>query len=257
MEYNFNQPLLSKINTSRDAYIGSCELISNSLGYASLILDEKNFILFASDNFYHFLKLKKNSLIGKNYIDELPGIFQKNNQDKIAEIHLQLINHNQRKIFLEVRKNGNIVDAYVTHKTPIFDSNNNFICLHIQYKPFTVARLANLGAKFHMLEGYYPLNRSGFSQISLSRIQQMIIYLYVRNYSYTEIADWITRFGQKISPTAVNKQLSKLKSIFNVTTSDALKDVSFKYGYDVAVPVEFLPEGSHDITYDVFDLWIC
>lgn len=33
--------------------------------------------------------------------------------------------------------------------------------------------------------------------------------------------------------------------------------MSLKLGYDVAVPVEFLPEGVHDITEDVFDLWIC
>ena len=134
-------------------------------------------------------------------------------------------------------------------------SEGNFLCLHIQFKPFTIARLANLGMKFHGVK-YSSLDNE-LKEISLTRVQQMVIYLYARNYSYTEVATWITRFGQKISPTAVNKQLAKLKTIFNVPDNEGLKDMSLKLGYDIAVPAEFLPTGCHDITEDVFDLWVC
>lgn len=257
MEYNYTQLERKKISTNRKEYIDSCGLLSNSLAYAFVILDELNRILFVNEAFNQLLKLEKPPKIGENFIKKIPGIFKESSIEQLIRTHAEIIKTNQRRIYLEVRKNENIVDAYIVHKTPVFDLDNNFLCLHLQYKPFTVARLANLGAKFHKLEGYYPLNRNDFAQATITRVQQMIIYLYVRNYSYTEIADWMTRFGHKISPTAVNKQLLKLKGIFNVTTSDALKDVSFKYGYDVAVPAEFLPEGSHDITHDVFDLWIC
>lgn len=49
----------------------------------------------------------------------------------------------------------------------------------------------------------------------------------------------------------------KLKNVFNINGSDELKNISFKYGYDVAIPAEFISERIHDITEDVFDLWIC
>lgn len=127
--------------------------------------------------------------------------------------------------------------------------------MHIHFKPFTIARLASLGAKFHGVQ--YSTLATGLKEVPLTRIQQMIIYLYARNYSYTEVSTWITRFGHKISPSAVNKQLAKLKVLFDVPDNEGLKDMSLKLGYDIAVPAEFLPVGIHDITEDVFNLWIC
>ncbi len=257
MNLSFNQPIRQAVSATLDEYINSCQLMSQALGISQVLLDKENQIVFASPAFAQQFNFRIEELIGENFNHKMAGIFSSSGIKQLDIVHAQIITKNHRRIYLEVCKKNTLVETHISHKAPVFDQKGELLCLHIQYKPFTIARLANLGAKFHKLEGYYPLNRDGFAQVELSRVQQMIIYLYVRNYSYTEIAAWITRFSHQISPTAVNKQLLKLKTIFNVDSSDALKDVSFKYGYDVAVPVEFLPEGIHDITEDAFDLWLC
>lgn len=257
MQLNFTEPLRTTIIASQNEYVNSAKLVCEALGLSSIILDKQSTVLFAYINTHQQTTAMSGELIGKKLSELAELILPTNvNIEHIISTHDEIIRTNQRRIYLEIHKNNNIVDAYISHKTPIYDTENNFLCLHIQYKPFTVARLANLGAKFHHVNGY-PLNRTEFAKYELTRIQQMVIYLYARNYSYTEVSTWLARFGISISPAMVNKQLLKLKNIFNVSDNEQLKDMSLKLGYDVAVPVEFLPEGVHDITEDVFDLWIC
>jgi hypothetical protein len=257
MKINYQEPQRYSINSNLEEYIKSIELTSNGLGICCLVVDKNNRILFASNNFCLATELAVETLCGevvtKIVISKLARYHLFVNQ--IKKQHREIIANNQRRIFLEINANENLVDATVTHKTPVYDQEGNFLCLHIQFKPFTIARLANLGAKFHGVQ--YSTLATGLKEVPLSRIQQMIIYLYARNYSYTEVSTWITHFGHKISPSAVNKQLAKLKQLFNVTDNEGLKDMSLKLGYDIAVPAEFLPVGIHDITEDVFDLWIC
>lgn len=71
------------------------------------------------------------------------------------------------------------------------------------------------------------------------------------------VSIWLSRFGYKVSPTAVNKHLHNLKNIFGVDSNEALRDMSLKLGYDVAIPAGFIPLGSWNISDDVFDLWLC
>ena len=257
MKINYSEPQRSFIDGNIQEYIRSIELSSRSLGIRCLLLDKDNQILFASDDFCRATGMSADTLCGKIVTKiEIPKLARYHLfVRQINKHHREIIAHNQRRIFLEINANENLVDATVTHKTPVYDQDGNFLCLHIHFKPFTIARLASLGAKFHGVQ--YSTLATGLKEVPLTRIQQMIIYLYARNYSYTEVSTWITRFGHKISPSAVNKQLAKLKVLFNVPDNEGLKDMSLKLGYDIAVPAEFLPVGIHDITEDVFDLWIC
>ena len=257
MSLNYQDPIRSAVNVNLQQYINSIEIIGKSLGMQCLVLDNENKILYASENFCKVVGIKKEDLIGKIVTQfAIPKLARYSQfADQVTQQHQEIIANNQRRIFLEINTTENQAEATISHKTPIYDADGNFLCLHIQFKPFTIARLANLGVKFHGVK--YSNLEEGLKEIALSRVQQMVIYLYARNYSYTEVATWITRFGHKISPTAVNKQLAKLKILFNVPDNEGLKDMSLKLGYDIAVPAEFLPTGVHDITEDVFDLWIC
>lgn len=257
MSLNYQDPIRSAVNVNLQQYIKSIEIVGKSLGMQCLILDNENRILYASNNFCKIVGIQEAELVGKIVTQfAIPKLAMYSQfADQVTLQHQEIIAHNHRRIFLEINTTETQAEATISHKTPIYDSEGNFLCLHIQFKPFTIARLANLGMKFHGVK-YSSLDNE-LKEVSLTRVQQMVIYLYARNYSYTEVATWITRFGQKISPTAVNKQLAKLKTIFNVPDNEGLKDMSLKLGYDIAVPAEFLPTGVHDITEDVFDLWIC
>ena len=257
MKLNYQEPIRLPVSADRQQYIHCVDIVSKSSGIACLILDEENRILYASYSFCAANQIERASLIGKIITQIATPKLARYSlfADQVSGQHQQIISNNERRIFLEINEHENLAEATISHKTPIYDLKNNFLGLHIQFKPFTIARLAYLGAKFHQVT-YVPLPEK-LKNIPLSRVQQMIIYLYARNYSYTEVSTWITRFGHKISPTGVNKQLAKLKMLFQVSDNENLKDVALKLGYDIAVPAEFLPAGVHDITEDIFDLWIC
>lgn len=239
-------------------YIQSLDLISNSLGMPCLLLNKTNNIIYVNNIFCIAENLTSEQLLNNVITSSNANKFLMYQKfaKQINQQHQEIIELNQRRIYLEIDKSKTSSIASIVYKTPILDLENNFLALHLQYKPFTIARLANLGTKFHGVNSY-PTNKDELEQADLSRIQQMIIYLYARNYSYTEVSSWLTRFSIIVSSSAVNKQLNKLKKILNVPDNQALKDMSLKLGYDFAIPAEFLPEGSHDITSDIFDLWVC
>lgn len=258
MKLNHTPLPRTSVTTILTEYTNSLDLISNSLGMPCLLLNKSNNIIYVNDVFCIAENLSPEQLLGNVITNSTVAkfIMYQKFAEQINQQHQEIIMLNQRRVYLEIDKSKASSIASIVYKTPIFDLENNFIALHLQYKPFTIARLANLGAKFHGFNSY-PTNKDELEHAELSRMQQMIIYLYARNYSYTEVSSWLARFGIVISSSAVNKQLNKLKKILDVPDNQALKDMSLKLGYDFAIPSEFLPEGSHDITSDVFDLWVC
>lgn len=258
MKLNHTPLPRSSTQTTLSEYIRSLDLISNSLGMPCLLVNQTNHIIYVNDVFCTIEDLTYKQLLDSVITNSTAPKFlmYQRSAEQIHQQHQEIIALNQKRIYLEIDKSKTESIASIVYKTPIFDLENNFIALHLQYKPFTIARLANLGAKFHGVNSY-PTNKDELEQAQLSRMQQMIIYLYARNYSYTEVSSWLARFSVVISSSAVNKQLNKLKKILNVPDNQTLKDMSLKLGYDFAIPAEFLPEGSHDITSDIFDLWVC
>lgn len=248
------------VSVTKEDYLSSLKLINDSLSIPSIVIDSDNNIKYASTALIKSLGIKShNSLADKNILDnKMPkylALYKKFPNEIIAQ-HKKIITEELPKVYLETyRYNDETVTLFAT-KTPIFDSENNFIFMHIVYKQFTVARIANLAHKFYGM-GNFPTESKDFDKIKLTRMEGMVLYLYARNYSYTEVSTLLSSIGHKISPTMVNKHLYNLKTIFDVKTNDQLKDVSLKIGYDVAIPAEFMPEGSHDITGDIFELWVC
>lgn len=246
------------IQATTQQYIDSLNLVSDSLGMPCLLLDSHNRIIYVNNVFCAANSASQDEILNHELTKISTPCFAIYTKfaKQVKKQHTEIITTNQKRIYLEVSKQADSLTATIVYKTPIFDLDQHFIGLHLQYKPFTIARLANLATKFYGFSGY-PLNKDELQTYKLSQIQQMVIYLYARNYSYTEVSSWISRFGFTISPSGVNKQLDKLKKLLNVPDNQALKDMSLKLGYDFAIPANFLPEGSHDITQDVFDLWIC
>ncbi|MDD3266227.1 MAG: hypothetical protein PHC75_03485 [Burkholderiales bacterium] len=251
---------ITAIDVTKKDYIFWSINMAKTLGYICVLVDSFGNVLDYSPNIKEFLNCEKLPEIGSSICqNSICGLFTiyEQKKDLLMTQHDEIISKKSKHIFLEVFQDINDVRrSIISYKTPIFDVNGNFIAIHIQYKNFSVARLANLGAKFFQTGGY-PLNRDEFQKYELTRTQKMVLYLYARNYSYTDVSIWLSRFGYKVSPAAVNKHLHNLKNIFGVESNEALRDMSFKLGYDVAIPAEFIPLGSWDISNDVFDLWLC
>lgn len=240
-------------------YLESLKITSDCLNDPIIILDIFGDIKYTSKSLYKWLGVTNLELVDKNIFEpDLPrfiALYHKC-QSEIKIQHAELTKLKERKVFLESSRYEDSATALFVTKTPILDNENNFLFLHIRFKQFTVARVANLAYKFYGVKGF-PTRAKDFEKYELTRMQSLVLYMYARNYSYTEVADLLTRFGFKISPSAVNKQLNNLKKIFGVSGHEQLKDMSLKLGYDVAIPAEFIPEGSHDITGDIFELWVC
>lgn len=242
-----------------DSYITSFQIMADSIGYVGYLVDINNKIIAVSAGFKQWFKFSnENKVLNKTIHEQsIPNLQQyKKFADILHKQYEQLRNTKTKHIYLEVFNNEETADITISHKTPIFDKNGKFLCTNIQIRPFVIARLANLGAKFFKVKGF-PTKDCELRSIKLTRIQQMVLYVYARNYSYKEVSIWLTHFGHKISPTMVNKHLDKLKTLLGAPDKESLRDMSLKLGYDVALPAEFVPEGSHDITDDVFDLWVC
>lgn len=251
--------LLPCSNTLND-FINAVKIVSNSIGGVDYVLDSTQRIAMVSNGFCEYFSIPNpNDLVYRRLEElELPFFYAyKRFKLVVEEQYLAIKSERMPRIYLEVFGNSEGKKTlFSTRKTPIFSTKDEFIGIHVQMRLFSVARLANLGSRLFNIKGF-PTNRSDFKIASLTRKQQMVLYLYARNYSYTEVSTWLSALGHKMSPSRVNEHLENLKKALNAPSKDSLRDMSLKLGYDVAVPAEFLPEGIHDITDDVFDLWIC
>jgi len=256
---NANRIITKNRADNLDNYIASFEIMTDSIGYVGYLVDINNKIIAINSGLKQWFNFQDESTILNKTITEQEVPAMQKYKKFASTLHMQykqLRNAKEKRIYLEVFNNEITADVTISHKTPIFDKNGDFLCTNIQIRPFVIARLANLGAKFFKVKKF-PVRESEPRSIQLSRIQQMVLYLYARNYSYKEVSIWLTHFGHKISPTMVNKHLDKLKTLLGAQDKESLRDASLKLGYDIALPTEFVPEGSHDITNDIFDLWVC
>lgn len=246
---------MKKINANLENLAASSELLNDPI----ILVDSSGIIHYMSSALAKWLNVEAKEFSRKSiFSQDIPyflSIYHKFTT-QINKQHQNIIETKDQKVFLETYRNDDESIALFVTKTPIYDQENNFLFLHLRFKQFTIARVANLAYKFYGIKGF-PIKVSDFEKYALTRIQSMVLYMYARNYSYTEVSNLLTRFGYQISPSAVNKQLDKLKKIFGVNNNELLRDMSLKLGYDVAIPAEFIPEGSHDITGDIFELWVC
>lgn len=243
---------------SMNDYIKSFAMICNSNQHIAYLIDENDVIIAISNGFKQKFGIENNEQI-LNHTFETQNVSSLSTYKTIsAELSQQnkLVRETQQKrIYMDIINSETTADLFIVHKMPIFDSKGNFLCIHAQIRPFSFARLINIIIKVVGIKGF-PVRKEDFIHVELTHTQRMVLYLYVRNYSYKEVSIWLNCLGHNISAAMVNKTLNQLKTIFNVRDKEALRDVSLKLGYDTALPAGFIRDGSYDITDDVFDLWV-
>ena len=124
--------------TTLSEYIQSLDLISNSLGMPCLLLNKTNNIIYVNNVF----------CIAENLTSEqlLDNIITSNNANKflmyqkfakqINQQHQEIIELNQRRIYLEIDKSKTSSIASIVYKTPILDLENNFLALSFTIQAF-------------------------------------------------------------------------------------------------------------------------
>ncbi|HRG63981.1 MAG TPA: hypothetical protein PLP75_13300 [Burkholderiales bacterium] len=256
MSSDFNNKTCDLLNLND--YMKSFTIICNSNQHIAYLADENDIIIAISNDFKKKFGIENNEQI-LNHTFETQSISSLNTYKTIsAELSQQnklIRDTRQKRIYMDIINGVTTSDLFIVHKTPIFDFESNFLCIHAQIRAFSFARLINIVMKTVGIKGF-PICKEDFMHIELTRPQQMVLYLYVRNYSYKEVSIWLNRLGHNISAAMVNKTLDQLKTIFKVRDKEALRDISLKLGYDTALPAGFIRDGSYDITDDVFDLWV-
>ena len=243
---------------SLNDYALSFATICNNNQHIAYLADENDVIIAISNEFKQKFGIESNEQI-LNHTFETQSIPTLSTYKTISvELSQQnkLVRETQQKrIYMDIINGVTTADLFIVHKTPIFDAKNNFLCIHAQIRAFSFARLINIVMKTIGIKGF-PVRKEDFIHVELTHTQQMVLYLYVRNYSYKEVSIWLHSFGHNISAAMVNKTLNQLKTIFNVRDKEALRDISLKLGYDTALPAGFIRDGSYDVTDDIFDLWV-
>ena len=252
--------LLIKNNTSINLtdYLRSFAIICNSNQHIAYLLDENDMIIAISNEFKKKFEISDDSQIIHHKLENqnIPSLEAYKNIAELLCAQNKLVREShQKRIYMDVINSAITADLFIVHKMPIFDFEHNFLCIHAQIRPYSFARLFNIGAMIHGIKGF-PTRKEDFMHIELTHTQQMVLYLYIRNYSYKEVSIWLHCFGFKISAAMVNKTLDQLKTIFNARDKEALRDMSQKLGYDTALPAGFIRDGSYDVTDDIFDLWV-
>lgn len=233
-------------------FIFSFKSINSNTGNIAYIIDHNNKIAAISVGFIDDFSLSSsNKLIGKSWEKQnIPSLkFFKTN----AETLNQQYRFSIAKNYFYIMKFRPSAKLYLVNSNPIFKDNEH-IGTHISMRPYVLPRLAELSLICHSKN---ITNDSAPTPIMLTPKQSMVLYLYLRNYSYTEVSTWMGAFGHKISPSRVNEHLARLKQIFKVQSKDELRGKGLKMGYHINMPTDFMQEGSFDITDDIVRLMVC
>jgi hypothetical protein len=244
--------------TDINEYLRSFTIICNSNKHIAYLQDQNDIIIAISDGFKQKFDISDEEQIINHTFETqaIPSLVTYKNIATLLSAQNKLVRESgQKRIYMDIINSNLTADVFVVHKMPIFDEKGEFLCIHAQIRQYSFARLFNIASKIYDIKGF-PTKKEDFTHIELTHTQQMVLYLYVRNYSYKEVSIWLHCFGYKVSAAMVNKTLDQLKTIFNVRDKEALRDTSLKLGYDTALPAGFIRDGSYDITDDVFDLWV-
>lgn len=239
-------------------YLRSFTIICNSNKHIAYLQDENDIIIAISNGFRQKFEISDEGYIINHTFETqaIPSLETYKNIATLLSTQNKVVRETgQKRIYMDVINHNLTADLFVVHKMPIFDAKHNFLCIHAQIRQYSFARLFNIASKMYDIKGF-PIKKEDFVHIELTHAQRMVLYLYVRNYSYKEVSIWLHCFGYNVSAAMVNKTLDQLKTIFKVRDKEALRDISLKLGYDTALPAGFIRDGSYDITDDVFDLWV-
>lgn len=248
-----------RISNTLNEFLSHFKIMYNHTNGIAYVLDCSDKIVGVSSAFItQFGIIRQEQLINKN-ISELDcpdfNLYTKHAQIFVEQNRLVRYS-NMRHIYMDINKTADTCSLYLVYKYPILDDKGVCVGIHVYLQPFTLIRIVNLMT--HVLGmNLVPEKNKLHKQVKLTEKQHMVLFLYLRNYSYREIASLMTSFGHKISAARVNEHLHNLKVLMGIENKEQLRDLAWKLGYDQTIPANFLREGSYAITNDIIHLWVC
>jgi len=182
-------------------------------------------------------------LIGRRYADfTFPSLsFYEENHEELSRQNELVITNKRRHIFFEVFDERKFSRLYIVHRYPII--TDGLVCgIYVYMRPFALQRYSDIVFCIFGKTDYCikPLR----SDFNLTSKQLLVLFLYLRNYSYTEISSWLNAFGIQMSAGRVNEHLDNLKIAFDVKDRKALRQKTIDVGFPSVMPAGFLKQGS-------------
>ncbi len=194
--------------------------------------------------------------LGKSIFKQVGFEFFHTNESSLSALYRLVRSSKVKRVYLYIIGSAKQIQSYIVSHLPIMDTNGSCVGIHVKLNQYFLPRFIklpfivfNLNADADMVKPHL--------QVKLTQKQHMVLFLYMRNYSYTEVSAWLAAFGHKVSPTMVNRHLDNIKIALKVTSKQELKQKAFHLGYDQNMPQGFFKPGVYDITGNIFRLKVC
>ncbi|AUR52491.1 helix-turn-helix transcriptional regulator [Aquella oligotrophica] len=228
-------------------YLAAFKLISDNLYSVAYVCDSNYTILAVSQKFLdEFLIKSEKEVLGKPFYKcKVPSLEWYSKNHAVLEKQFQEASReNKVYITLDILDYEQISKMYIVHKSPRILCGGITV-FHVYLRPFGLPRLEDIIYYTHELDLYSrPLNTVKYK---LTPKQRMVLFLFLRNYSYSEISGWMSAFGLQMSSARVTEHLTTLKNIFGAKNSNDLRTLAIQYGYHSEMPAGFLPNGAYCI----------
>ena len=209
------------------------------------VIDNNQRIVALSSKFAsEFLLYGRNQIIGKRLTEtDLSSLqFYQDNHEIISQQNLQVLSDKKQHIFFEIIDFDKFSHLYITHKYPILVDNES-IGIYVSMRPFALQRYSDLAFCSYDKKEYCIRPWAG--KYELTPKQLLVLFLFLRNYSYTEISSWLSAFGIAMSSYRVNEHLENLKTLFDAKNKAELKRKATLAGFPSLMPRGFLKSGAY------------
>lgn len=226
-------------------FVGGFQFITKVNKSISYVMDHHQKVVTISDEFASKFSLaNRNMLIGKLLTEtDLPLLqFYQNNHEIISQQNLQVLSDKKHHIFFEIMDIDKFSHLYITHKYPIIVDDES-IGIYVYMRPFSLQRYSDLAFCSYAKKEYCIRPWTG--KYEPTSKQLLVLFLFLRNYSYTEISSWLSAFGMTMSSSRVNEHLENLKIQFDAKNKAELKKKATLAGFPSLMPRGFLKSGSY------------
>jgi|GEM_PF-1553129 len=229
-----------------DNYLAAFDRITENLHSIAYVSDANYNLVAVSQKFLEefFINDKEDILNQPFYKCNAPALqWYANNHEILEGQYQEITAESKNYLTLDIIDYGAVSRMYIVHKSPIVITGK-IIGIYTYMRPFGLPRLEDL---IHYSNGVNSYSKPMTANHKLTVKQRMVLFLFLRNYSYSETSNWMGAFGYKISSSRVSEHLTALKNILGAKDSVELRELAIQYGYHSEMPAGFLPNGSYCI----------
>lgn len=234
---------------SLNDYLTAFRLISDNLYSIAYLCDNNYNIIAVSQKFLdEFMIKSEKEILGTPFKEcKIQSLEWYSKNYQLLEEQFQEANHHHKAyITLDILDYEQISRMYIVHKSPRILGDGTKV-FYVYLRPFGLPRLEDIIYYTNKLDLYSrPPNTVKYK---LTPKQRMVLFLFLRNYSYSETSSWMSAFGVQMSSARVTEHLAILKKIFGAQNSNQLRKLAIASGYHSEMPAGFLPNGSYCIEH--------